>query len=237
MTTPGLPPVCILAGGRGTRLGQLAEDTPKPLVMVAGKPFLAHQLGTLARHGARKVVVCVGYLGERIEAALGRRFGEVGLEYSYDGDELAGTLGALRNARERLGGRFLVLYGDTYLRIDYGGFATAWKASGCMGAMAVLHNAGRWGTSNASYAHDRVLSYDKFCPSADMTWIDYGLGGLTTTALDRVPPAETDLAVLYSALAAGDELFGFTATRRFYEIGTPGALRRTERFLSSPHHG
>ncbi len=62
-----LPPVCILAGGLGTRLGERVAETPKPLLEVAGEPFLLHQLRLLARHGAERVVLCVGYLGERIE--------------------------------------------------------------------------------------------------------------------------------------------------------------------------
>ena len=62
--------VCILAGGLGTRLGARVKDTPKPLIEVAGKPVLLHQLDLL--RGAPRVVLCVGYLGERIEARLGR---------------------------------------------------------------------------------------------------------------------------------------------------------------------
>jgi NDP-sugar pyrophosphorylase family protein len=56
----GLPPVCILAGGLGTRLGSHVRDTPKPLLDVAGEPFLHHQLRLLADHGAREIVLCVG---------------------------------------------------------------------------------------------------------------------------------------------------------------------------------
>ncbi len=237
MSEAGLPCVCILAGGRGTRLGPQGDHTPKALIEVAGKPFLFHQLGLLASHGARRVVICVGYLGEQIETAVGGRFGDTVVEYSYDGPVPAGTLGAVRAALPRLGDRFLVLYGDTYLRIDYVGFATAWEESGCAGAMAVLRNAGRWDVSNAAYQAGRVLRYDKFAPTTDMEWIDYGLGGLTAAALEQVAASETELAALYSLLADRGRLFGFPATERFYEIGTPAALRETEDFLSMRRSG
>src|SRR6478672_9558007 len=110
---PGqLPPICILAGGLGTRLGAAVRDIPKPLLEVGGEPFLIHQLRLLARHGAREAVISVGYLGEMIEERIGiERFG-VSLQYSYDGPSALGTLGAIRKAAPRLGGRFLVLYGD-----------------------------------------------------------------------------------------------------------------------------
>src|SRR5947208_524923 len=122
-----LPPVCILAGGRGTRLGAKIARTPKPLLDVAGEPFLLHQLRLLAANGTEEVVLCVGYLGEQIEQRVGlERFG-IRIEYSYDAPELEGTLGAIRRALPLLPDRFLVLYGDTYLRLDYRTAADTWR--------------------------------------------------------------------------------------------------------------
>jgi N-acetyl-alpha-D-muramate 1-phosphate uridylyltransferase len=226
-----LPPICILAGGLGTRLGERVADTPKPLLEVAGEPFLLHQLRLLARHGAERVVLCVGYLGDRIETEIGaERFG-VEIEYSHDGPGLDGTLGALRRARGLLGERFLILYGDSYLRLDYGAAVKAWIAGGCVGLMAVLKNDGRWDTSNAVEANGRVVAYDKQSPTPEMSWIDYGLGGLEARALDLVPADERDLAVLYMHLAANGELCAYEARERFYEIGRPEALAETDAFL------
>jgi N-acetyl-alpha-D-muramate 1-phosphate uridylyltransferase len=224
--------VCILAGGLGTRLGKRVRDTPKPLLEVAGEPFLMHQLRLLAGHGVREVVLCVGYRGEQIEARIGsERFG-VEIRYSFDavaGQD--GTLGAIRRSLPLLGGRFLVLYGDTYLRIDYAAVARVWHESGLPAVMAVLRNEGRWDTSNVIYRDGIVLRYDKRSPSPEMRWIDYGVGGLTARALERVPASETDLAVLYERLAQSGELLGFEASERFYEIGTTPALVETEAFL------
>ena len=224
-------PVCILAGGLGTRLGETVRDTPKPLLEVAGEPFLAHQLRLLASYGVGRVVLCVGYLGERIEAGIGaERFG-IEIAYSYDAPGLDGTLGAIRRAAPLLGERFLVLYGDTYLRVDYAAAGRVWEESGLPGLMVVLRNEGRWDTSNALYADGRVVAYDKRAPTPEMHWIDYGLGGLTAAALDRVPADESDLATLHHLLAAEGELCGYEATERFYEIGTPEALAEADTFL------
>jgi NDP-sugar pyrophosphorylase family protein len=227
----GLPPVCILAGGLGTRLGERVRDTPKPLLEVAGEPFLLHQLRLLARHGAREAVVCVGYRGEQIQAAIGaERFG-VRIAYSFDAPGLDGTLGAVRRAQELLGERFLVLYGDTYLRIDYADVARVWRESGLPALMTVLRNEGRWDASNAIYENGIVLRYDKRAPAADMRWIDYGLGALTREALCAVDARERDLAGLYTRLAERGELCGYEASERFYEIGTPSGLAETDAFL------
>jgi NDP-sugar pyrophosphorylase family protein len=226
-----LPTVCILAGGLGTRLGERVRDTPKPLIEVAGEPFLHHQLRLLAANGAREVVLCVGYLGELIESRIGaERFG-VQIAYSHDGPGLDGTLGAIRRARELLGDRFLVLYGDTYLRIDYAHAAEGWQASGRPALMSVLRNEGRWDSSNALYADGCVVAYDKHAPLPQMSWIDYGLGGLEQTVLDLVPSSTRDLSDLYSKLAREGLLYGFEAGERFYEIGTPQGLVDTDAFL------
>jgi NDP-sugar pyrophosphorylase family protein len=227
-----LPPICILAGGLGTRLGAQVRDTPKPLLDVAGEPFLIHQLRLLAGHGAQDVVVSVGYLGELIERRIGNAQFGVSLRYSYDGPSPLGTLGAVRQAAGQLGDRFLVLYGDTYLRIDYGDACRAWGRSGLPAMMTVLRNEGRWDTSNATFDGRLVQRYDKRSPDSSMDWIDYGLGGLTRDVLDRSPAEATELADLYHELSIGGSLFGYRATERFYEIGTPDALAEADDFLA-----
>lgn len=229
--------MCILAGGLGTRLGNAAATTPKALTEVAGEPFLFRQLRLLARHGARNVVLCVGHLGEQIEAEIGSgRFG-IDFRYSYDGPRLDGTLGALRRARPLLGDRFLVLYGDTYLRADYELFSAAWVKSGLSAGMTVLHNQGRWDRSNVIYADGRVVRYEKGTDDPMMEWIDYGLGALRSEVLDLVGVDEHDLSALYRELARQSQLFGFEATERFFEIGTPAALAETTEFFVANEDG
>jgi MurNAc alpha-1-phosphate uridylyltransferase len=231
--TSSLLPVCVLAGGLGTRLGEVVADTPKPLLEVAGAPFLRHQLRLLKAHGARRVVLCVGYLGERIEAALGDGADEgLELRYAYDGPDLRGTAGAIRGALDQLGAAaFLVLYGDTYLRIDYTAVQATFEASGMPALMTVLRNEGRWDASNVVLDGNRIVTYDKRAPTPAMKWIDYGLGILTAEALDAAGPDETDLAGVYYELARTGRLAAYEATERFYEIGTPEALAETDAFL------
>jgi NDP-sugar pyrophosphorylase family protein len=78
--------VCILAGGVGSRLGGVVATTPKPLLTVAGKPFLFHQLAQLAASGVLDVVISIGYLGAQIRAAVGdgSTFG-LHVDYCEDG--------------------------------------------------------------------------------------------------------------------------------------------------------
>jgi MurNAc alpha-1-phosphate uridylyltransferase len=226
-----LPPLCILAGGLGTRLGDKVATIPKPLLEVAGKPFLLHQLSLLAQNGAGRVVLCVGYLGEQIEERIGSEQFGIRIDYSYDAPGPEGTLGAIRRALPLLSERFLVLYGDTYLRLDYQAAARAWEQSGCRGMMTVLRNDGRWDRSNVVFAGERVLAYDKTVATPEMRWIDYGLGGLEVSALELVPAGESDLVVLYKRLVELKQLFGYEVSERFYEIGSPESLAEADAFL------
>src|SRR5687768_15932185 len=145
-------PVAILAGGLATRLRPITETIPKALVDVAGEPFLARQLRYLRAQGITKVVLCVSYRGEQIEAVIGdgRDFG-LEVRYSFDGPTLLGTGGALNRALPLLGERFFILYGDSFLPVDFGAVAAAFSASGKPALMTVLRNANHWDLSNVRY--------------------------------------------------------------------------------------
>jgi NDP-sugar pyrophosphorylase family protein len=219
-----LPPVAILAGGRGTRLGELVRDTPKPLLEVAGEPFLLHQLRLLRAHGAQRVVLCVGYLAEQFEEIL--ESVDVGLDVVCSHDEEPGTAAALRHALPLLGDEFLVLYGDAYLRIDYGDVARARQTSGLPALMTVLP----WQEGNAEVRDGRVVRYEKEGGDG-LDWMDYGVQAFAAEALEL--SSMRDLTELQSTLAATGALAAYEASERFYEIGTPAALRETDAFLRS----
>ena len=136
-------PIALLAGGLATRLRPITEKVPKVLVPVAGKPFLAHQLELLHKQGIRRVVLCLGHLGGVVvkEFGDGRDFG-MQLDYSFDGPTLLGTGGALRLALPKLGERFFVLYGDSYLTCPFAPIAESFARSGKAGLMTVYRNEG-----------------------------------------------------------------------------------------------
>jgi N-acetyl-alpha-D-muramate 1-phosphate uridylyltransferase len=228
-----LLPVAVLLGGRGTRLGDLARDTPKALVPVAGEPFVFHQLRLLAAHGAGRVVLCVGHLGEQIADAVGdgARFG-LDVEYAFDGPEPVGTAAALRQASGLLSERFLVTYGDAYLRADHGAVQDAFLRGGLPGLMTVIENDGRWVASNAVFRDGRVAAYDKHSPPHEARWVDYGLLAFEAQVFDEHDAS--DLSDVCRELAAKGALGGLLVHERFYEIGTPEGLAEADAFLRGP---
>lgn len=233
MATKTMIPVAILAGGLATRLRPMTETIPKSLIGVAGAPFIAHQLRLLRREGIKRVVLCAGYRGEMIREFVGDGFAfDLEVAYSFDGDKLLGTGGALRRALPVLGKTFFVLYGDSYLDIDYGAVLSAFNRERAPALMTVFRNDGQWDTSNVVFDGHRVVHYNKQELTHDMRYIDYGLGILTDSVLlDQPVGLAFDLGDVYSKLAATGALAGFEVDRRFYEIGTKSGLAETDEYL------
>ncbi|MBZ5619358.1 MAG: nucleotidyltransferase family protein [Acidobacteriia bacterium] len=227
-------PVAILAGGLATRLRPVTEKIPKSLMEINGEPFLAHQLRLLASRGIRRVTLCVGYLGELVEAYAGdgSRFG-VALTYSADGPQLRGTAGATAQALPILGESFFLLYGDSYLPCDYAAVERAFVESGQPALMTVYHNRDQWDASNVHFEGGRILTYNKKRRTPEMRHIDYGLGVFHSTALGGVPDhGAYDLADLYQGLLTKGELAGYEVSQRFYETGSFAGIQELSRYLA-----
>jgi NDP-sugar pyrophosphorylase family protein len=203
-------PVAILAGGLATRLRPITEKIPKSLVPVAGKPFLEHQLELLRSRGIRRAVLCVGYLGEMIQRDFGdgEKFG-VKLDYAFDGPKLLGTGGAIKRALPLLGEEFFVLYGDSYLPVDYAPIADFFHRSGKPGLMTVYRNEGKFDTSNVVFAGGEIRVYDKKAKLPEMRHIDYGLSLFKRAAFDSYPEGQPfDLAEVMGKLVREKQLAG-----------------------------
>jgi NDP-sugar pyrophosphorylase family protein len=235
VTAPLDIPVAILAGGFAMRLRPVTEKIPKSLISVAGKPFLAHQLKLLRAHGIRRVVLCVGYLGEMIQRDFGdgSQFG-VRLDYAFDGPKLLGTGGAVKHALPLLGNEFFVLYGDSYLPIEYRPVAEFFQCSGKLGCMTVYRNEGRYDMSNVVFRNGQITVYDKKNHTPEMQHIDYGLSMFRNTAFKSFPADKPfDLAEVMGKLVREKQLAGYEVHERFYEIGSLAGLAELETLLKS----
>jgi NDP-sugar pyrophosphorylase family protein len=226
-------PVALLAGGLATRLRPITATLPKAMVEVAGRPFIDPQLALLRRNGIRRVVLCLGYLGQQVQEYLGDGAAlDMELRYSFDGERLLGTGGALLRAAPLLGEVFWVLYGDSYLDIDYRAVLGCFAKTSAQGLMTVLHNGNRWDRSNVIFRDGRLIQYDKHTQTPEMTYIDYGAALVRSIALARIPSDQPyDLADVYRALVAEQQMIGYEVTQRFYEIGSHAGLAETEAFL------
>jgi MurNAc alpha-1-phosphate uridylyltransferase len=226
-------PVAILAGGLATRLRPVTETIPKALIKIAGKPFISHQLEYLSRQGVTSVVLCIGYLGEMIQQVVGSGTEwDLKVAYSPDGPTLLGTGGAIKKALPLLGEQFFILYGDSYLPINFSSVQKAFVDSGKLGLMTALENKNQWDRSNVEFVDGRLLEYNKLEIRPEMLHIDYGLGVLKASTLGLYPQNEAfDLSNLYNKLSLDGQLEGFEVFDRFYEIGSHEGIADTENYL------
>jgi MurNAc alpha-1-phosphate uridylyltransferase len=232
-TTPTFP-VVILAGGLATRLRPLTETIPKALLEINGTPFITHQLNLLHQQGIRHVVLCVGYLGTMLEEYLNTHSPEnMQIQFSYDGETLLGTGGAIKKALPLITDNFFVLYGDSYLPCDFQKVQTHFLSENKSGLMTVYHNTGKWDTSNVEFTDNTIKNYDKINRTENMHHIDYGLGIFNKQAFSQIPDnTPYDLAVLYQNLLKQNQLTAHEVTQRFYEIGSFAGIEELGYYLT-----
>ena len=225
-------PLAILAGGLGKRLLEKTSDTPKPLLEVFGKPFIHRQLEYLQKQGFKKIVICTAFLGNKIKAYVGdgSKFG-LNVSYSDDGDHLLGTGGSIKKATKLMNKDFFILYGDSYLPINFSLVEKAFKAEGKSALMTVLKNNGQWDVSNA-YFKNKLVYYNKKNPKNDMNYIDYGLSVVNNSIFKDFPEGKSfDIADVFEKLSMDKHLAGHEVEERFYEIGSLKGLNETINFF------
>ena len=226
-------PVVILAGGLATRLYPATRTLPKALIGIAGRPFIDHQLSLLRENGVSQVVLCVGNFGEMIESHVGNgsRFG-LDVNYSYDGEVLLGTGGAIKKASAMLPGAFVILYGDSYLDIDMEPVVQKFNDTHLPALMTVYRNRDAFDTSNIVVSGDRVARYDKKIRDPAMEYIDYGMIAIRRQVFDHYPAGEPfDLSIVLTRMAEEGNVAAFEVTKRFYEIGSVQGIKETEEYI------
>jgi N-acetyl-alpha-D-muramate 1-phosphate uridylyltransferase len=225
----------ILAGGLATRMRPHTLHTPKAMIEVRGRPFIAWQLEKIAASGYSDVVLCVGHLGDRLRDFVGNggHF-DLSVRYSDDGPRLLGTAGALRQALPLLAQTFLVTYGDSYLPFDYSApLRDLDSQADALATMSVFPNSGRWDESNTAISGQRVLRYEKGQKDPALDHIDYGALALRREVIAALSPGQPHgLDAIQSRLANAGKLRAYPTEERFYEIGSPAGLKDLEEYLA-----
>jgi MurNAc alpha-1-phosphate uridylyltransferase len=223
----------VLAGGMATRLGSLTEARPKALLEINGRAFCDHQIELLRENGVQEIVFCIGHLGHLIRAHLQAA---PGVSFVDEGQELRGTGGALRQAYDLgvLQPQFLLIYGDSYLPINYREVYQQGVARSAEVLMTVCRNQGRWDKSNARVADGRVEHYSKTAADAGFQYIDYGLAMFQREVLRAIPPrVKYDLAQLYETLSLEKRLLAYEVQERFFEVGSLSGIRDFSEYLTA----
>jgi mannose-1-phosphate guanylyltransferase len=216
----------ILAGGEGTRLRPLTSAIPKPVVPLAGRPFITYMLDWLRGHGVDDVILACGFMARGVRDVLGDG-ASLGVRLRYiEEPEPLGTGGALKFAEELLEERFFMLNGDVLTDMDLTAQLAQHERTGARATLALI------GVDDPS-AYGLVRLGDdgsvrEFLEKPDRAEIDTNLVNagayiLERSVLDELPPAGTSCSierVVFPALV-GRGLFGFPQNAYWIDIGTP----------------
>jgi NDP-sugar pyrophosphorylase family protein len=229
--------VVILAGGLGTRLWPVTKTVPKPMVPVGGEPYLAHQLRFLQGQGYRDVVILTGYLGEQIEEYFGDG-GSVGMQIRYSREPAPlGTGGALRNAADLLADAFLLIYGDSFLPIEYASLERRLVGTNATAVIALFEDRrGETGVvANVDIDESGfVTRYEKNAAGSHLRFIDAGVLAMRSEAIQLISAGEKSSLEehIFPRLIERRSLAAVTTEQRFYDIGTPERLRAIEEYFA-----
>lgn len=226
--------IVVLCGGKATRLYPLTKKIPKSMIQIAGKPFLEHQIDLFKKNRIFDIVLCTGFLGEQIEQYFGggEKFG-VNIQYSREKEPLD-TGGALKNAKELLEDEFFIIYGDSYLLVDYQEVYNYFKNFNKMGLMTVYKNYGKLEPSKIILDGNLIKMFDKENPDQPgMIYTEFGLNIFKKGVLDLVDKKVFPIGDYFKNLIKKKELLAFETPQRFYEIGCPEGLKETKKIIET----
>jgi len=211
----------------------LTNDIPKALVEVNGRPFVDWQLKLLAKNGISSVLFCVSYKSNLIEKYVGdgSRYG-LTVKYSSDGVNRLGTGGAIRKALDALDDNFMVLYGDSYLDVDYKKAQAAFLNSGKPAMITVFKNVGAYDVSNVKFTQLGLEEYEKGRVNPLFEHIDCGLSFFKKELFTVKNLGTTfELSQLFNELSIHKKLSGYEVFNRFYEVGSFKGIEDLSNYL------
>jgi mannose-1-phosphate guanylyltransferase len=221
----------VLAGGEGTRLRPLTLTTPKPVMPLAGRPFLSFMLDWVGSHGAEEVILSCGFMSDAVKSVLGDIYDGMRLRHVIEKEPL-GTAGPVRLAYDEglLEERVLVLNGDVLTDIDLTAELEQHERTGARATLALypVDDTSSYGVVPTD-GEGRVTAFiEKGGGEAPTNRINAGAYVLERDAVESIPAgrAVSFEREVFPALI-GDGLYGYDAAGYWIDIGTP------ERYLEA----
>lgn len=233
----------ILAAGEGTRMRPLTANLPKPLLPVAGKPFLRHTLEAVREAGIREVTILIGWQGHRIRESFGR--GEdLGLSLAYEEQtERLGTAHAIGQLRRHVDGPFLSVNGDVVVSGPALRDLVAYheKVRGTVMSLAEVPDPRPFGVIETD--GDRVKSIEEKPRAPKSHLINAGIYVFDPeifTLIDATPKSsrgEYEITDTIRMLLAKQDVHGFRLPGEWLDVGRPWDLLRANAALLAPLKG
>ncbi len=223
----------ILAGGLGTRLRPITDTIPKPMVPVNGRPFLEYLVEMLKENGIKEIVLCLGYLPEKITEHFwdGSKFG---IKISYSISEVENETGKrLKLAEPLLDQKFLLMYCDNYWSLQLEKMIEAFEKHDAPFMMTVYTN--KYGITKNNVLvgeNNYVVKYDQSRQDSNLNCVDIGFMIVDKSVLNLIGDENCNFeAKVYPILVENHKIVAFKTDHRYYSISTPEKLQLTEDFM------
>jgi len=235
-----LPDILILTGGKAKRLGKISKNIPKSLIIFNNKPFLFYQLKLLEKNNFKKIIISTGYLSNKIKnyiTSINKNL-KLKIVFSDDGKKILGTGGAIKKALPKLSNDFFIIFGDSYLDINYKKVYLNFIKSKKLGLMTVYKNnnfkdvLAEGGLSDVEIKNKKIISYDKKNTNKNMKYINYGITVLSKNVFKKyLFPKKMDLQKINQKLIKNNELSFQIIKKKFYEIGSKKGIALTKKYF------
>ncbi len=214
--------VLILAGGLGTRISSQYKDVPKSLIEINNKPFIYWQLNQIINNKKNRVIICTGYLSDKIEKYVSNNFSsKLEIFFSKDGNKKLGTGGAILNALPLIKSKdFIVIYGDSYLIYEYKVIIDHYILSKYKAMNVIYKNNNLYDKSNINIFNGKIISIFEKNYNKDCEYIDWGMSIFNKKIFIGLKDKVFDLTSLKKQLILKKKLNYFLVNQRFYEIGS-----------------
>ncbi len=221
----------ILAGGLGTRLKSIIQDTPKPMVLIHGKPFLSYLIDYVRDCGINRIILSVGYKYQDIQSFFSDKQGDADLLYSIE-DEPCGTGGGILKALNYTdGSEVFVLNGDSMFRIDLSSFVTfhLLKHSSLSIALRRQQKTQRFGLVEINDQR-QITGFIEKDRNISGGWINGGIYLINKPFFQENSPAERfSLEIDFLPRCINlKQLYGYPVEGYFIDIGTPESYQRAQ---------
>lgn len=235
---PAVEVAMVLAAGLGTRMRPLTASRPKPLVQVAGKPLLDHVFDRLRAGGVRRAVVNVHYLADALEAHLRRRVTDIALTISDERALLLETGGGIAHALPLIGAETFLVVNSDNLWVDgpidaIRLLAKRWDED-AMDALLLLVPQARANCHRGpgDFHMDAIGRLTRRKPGRIAPFVFTGVQLVSSRLFAHAPEGAFSTNILWDQAIVAGRCYGFAHQGLWFDVGTPGAIARTEALLA-----
>ena len=234
-----LPDILILAGGKAQRLGKVSKNLSKSLTNFYENPFIYYQLKLLQKNKFNKVIISTGHLSKQITnyiESIKSAFNLL-IFFSNDGKKPLGTGGAIKKALPLLSKNFFVIFGDSYLDVDYLKIYKKFLFFKKLSLMSVfknnnLNDTSGEGLSDVEIAKGEIVNYSKSLRNSNMKYINYGISVFNNNLFKKWKfSKQMDLQFINQKLIKNKELSYLIIKKNFYEIGSKKGIKLTKEYF------